>query len=159
MFKEILMLILFTFIPGLELRASIPYGILFLKMNWLAVFIICIIANVILGPIVYIFIDKLMHVFLRIKTIDRCYRFYVEKTQKRIHKYVDKYGILGVVLFIGVPLPGSGSYSGALGSYLLGIEFKKFIIANIIGVLIAGIIVTIVTLTGNGLFNIFIKVI
>jgi len=67
------------------------------------------------------------------------------RTQKNIQKYVDKYGELGVALFIGVPLPGSGVYSGALGAYVIGLKLKKFIIADIIGVLIAGTIVTIIS--------------
>jgi len=80
-----------------------------------------------------------------------------ELINEKIHKYVDKYGLLGVSIFIGIPLPGSGVYSGALGAYLLGINFKKFLIASIIGVLIAGILVTIISLTGVEMFELFIK--
>lgn len=159
MINGILWLVVLTFLPFLELRASIPYGILALKMNWLVVFLICVIANILLGPIVYIFLDKVIHLFLRIKVIDKIYSYYVERTQKRIHRYVERYGLLGVSIFIGLPIPGSGSYSGALGSYLLGIGFKRFVIANIIGVLIAGILVTVISLTGGGIFNFLIKVI
>jgi len=79
--------------------------------------------------------------------------------QKKINKHVDKYGELAVAIFIGIPLPGSGVYSGAIAAYLLGLKYRKFIIANIIGVLIAGIIVTIISLTGAGIFNIFLKLI
>jgi uncharacterized membrane protein len=60
---------------------------------------------------------------------------------------------LGVAIFIGIPLPGTGVYAAALGSNLIGLSYKKFIIADIIGVLIAGIIVTIITLSGRGLFT------
>lgn len=155
----ILLIIAITFLPFLELRASIPYGILVLKMHWLPVFIIAVITNIILGPIVYFFLDKIIYIFLRVKFIDKIYQKYVERTQKKVHKYVEKYGEIAVAIFIGIPLPGSGSYSGALAAYLIGLGYKKFIIANIIGVLIAGIIVTIVTLTGLTTFNIFIKAI
>jgi len=98
------------------------------------------------------------HIFLRIKFIDKIYQKYVERTQKKIHKYVKKYGEAAVAIFIGIPLPGSGSYSGALAAYLIGLGYKKFIIANIIGVLIAGVIVTLITLTGATAFNLFIKI-
>jgi len=84
---------------------------------------------------------------------------YVEKTQKKIHKLVEKYGELSVAVFVGIPLPGSGVYSGALAAYLIGLDFKKFTIANIIGVLIAGTLVTIISLTGMQAFNIFLKII
>jgi uncharacterized membrane protein len=157
MLNNILTLIFLTLLPFLELRASIPYGILVLKINWFLVFFICIIFNIILGPVLYLFLNKIVHIFLRVNFIKRIYDSYVLRTQKSIHKYIEKYGELGVAIFIGIPLPGSGVYSGALAAYLLGLSYKKFIIATIIGVLIAGIIVTIVTLTGSSLLNIFVK--
>lgn len=159
MINDILMIVLVTLLPFLELRASIPYGILRTDFHWSIVFLIALITNMLLGPIVYILLDKVVHIFLRIKIIDWVYQHYVEKTQKKIRKYVDKYGEIGVAIFIGIPLPGSGSYSGALGSYIIGLNFRKFIIANIIGVLIAGVIVTLIMLTGAEALNFFVKVI
>ena len=82
--NNILLIIAITFLPFLELRASIPYGILILKMHWLPVFVIAIITNIILGPIVYFFLDKVIHIFLRIRFIDKIYQKYVERTQKSL---------------------------------------------------------------------------
>lgn len=157
MLNNILILIALTLLPFLELRASIPYGVFNTDLHWLYIFIICVITNIILAPIIYLLFDKIVFIATRIKMIDGLYKSYIERTQKRISKYVNKYGVLGVALFIGIPLPGSGVYSGAVGAHLVGIDFKKFIIASIIGVLIAGILVTIICLTGNGLFSFFIK--
>ena len=159
MLEEMIILILMTFIPFLELRASIPYGILVLHMNWFFVFVVCVIANIVLGPVLYLFLDKFIHLFLKINAVGKCYNFYIKRTQKKIKKYVDKYGLLGVSIFIGIPLPGSGVYSAALGSYLLGLEFRKFIMATILGVLIAGILVAAIVLSGSAAFGFFIKVI
>jgi len=159
MLKTILILIAITFLPFLELRASIPYGLLNTDLNWSIVFIVCVITNILLGPILYVFLDKFIHLFLKIKWINKIYNYYVIKTQKKIHKYVDKYGEIGVALFIGIPLPGSGTYSGALGSYILGLSYKRFFIANIIGVLIAATAVTLIVMFGNGVFDLFIKTI
>ena len=145
MLNQIFNLIFITFLPFLELRASIPYGINVLKMPWPTVFIICIIANIILGILIYFMLEKFVKFFLRYRIFSGPYEKIVLKTQKKIRKYVEKYGELGVALFIGVPLPGSGVYSGALGAYVIGLKFKKFIIADIIGVLIAGTIVTIIS--------------
>ncbi|MCG2719439.1 MAG: small multi-drug export protein [Nanoarchaeota archaeon] len=155
--NEILILIGLTLLPFLELRASIPYGIFNTDLHWSLVFLICVVFNIILAPIIYFFLDKVMHIFLKIKAIDKCWQWWTSKTQKKIKKYVDKYGELGVAVFIGIPLPGSGVYSGALGSYLIGLSFKKFIKAAIIGVLIAGVVVLIVSLTGVGIFKVFVK--
>jgi len=148
---EILQLILMTMVPFLELRASIPFGILILSMDWIPVFIVCVISNIILGMILFPFIQYIVDIATRIRFIDNIYKRYVARTQQRIKKYVDKYGWLGVAIFIGVPLPGSGVYSGSLGAYLIGLQYKRFIIANIIGVIIAGVIVTIASLFGGAL--------
>ncbi len=157
--NEILNLIWITFLPFLELRASIPYGILKTNMHWSLIFLICVITNIILGAVLYPLLDKIIRISTKIKIIENLYQRYVEKTQKKINKYVEKYGELAVAVFIGIPLPGSGVYSGALAAYLIGLKYRKFMIANIIGVLIAGIVVTIVSLTGVELFNVFIKLI
>ena len=155
---EILNIVWITFLPFLELRASIPYGILKANLNWALVFLVCVVTNIILGAVLYPLIDTIIRIFTRIGFIDNLYRRYVRRTQKRIDRYVKKYGYLGVAIFIGIPLPGSGVYSGALAAHLIGLDYKKFIIADIIGVLIAGIIVTIVSLTGVETFDFFIKI-
>ncbi|MBU2561987.1 MAG: small multi-drug export protein [Nanoarchaeota archaeon] len=157
MLREILELVFITFIPALELRASIPYGILKQHMDWVDVFIICVVANILLGILVYFLLDKFVHLVIKVKVIGKVYHKFVERTQKKIHPYVEKYGTLGVALFIGVPLPGSGVYTGALGSYLLGLGYRKFFIACVVGVIIAGVAVTLITLFGSGAWNFFIK--
>ena len=85
----------------------------------------------------------------RFRPIAKVYDIYVQRTQRSIKGYVERYGELGVAVFIGIPLPGSGVYSGALGAYLIGLKFKKFILASVIGVLIAGIIVTALVMSGK----------
>jgi uncharacterized membrane protein len=157
--KAILILILITLIPTLELRASIPYGILRADMHWWAVVLVCVVTNIVLGPLVYLFLDKAMTLLLRFEWLSGIYRRTVTRTQRRIQKSVDRYGEMGVALFIGIPLPGTGSYSGALGAYLLGVGYREFIIANVIGVLMAGTIVTAVVFSGIGAFRVLIKII
>ncbi|MFC1722953.1 COG2426 family protein [Nanoarchaeota archaeon] len=157
MLYEILILVAITLLPFLELRASIPYGILKTDMHWMTVFFVCVVANALLAPVVYFVIDKLLHLVLRWQRLERLWKKNVERTQKRIKKYVDKYGWIGVALFIGVPLPGSGVYSGAIGSYLLGLGYKKFIVAACLGVLIAGVAVTAIMLLGVSGAGFFVK--
>ncbi|MBN1544406.1 small multi-drug export protein [Candidatus Woesearchaeota archaeon] len=157
MLREILGLVIITFLPLLELRASIPYGILQTGLGWVNVFIVCVVTNILLGILVYFLLDKFVHLVVKVKAIGRVYNRFVERTQKKITPYVDKYGTLGVALFIGVPLPGSGVYTGALGSYLLGLGYKRFFIACVVGVIIAGVAVTLITLFGSGAWNFFIK--
>ncbi|MEE9525399.1 MAG: small multi-drug export protein [Candidatus Woesearchaeota archaeon] len=158
MLEEIIILILMTWAPFLELRASIPYGIFVLGMNWILVFFVCVVANLLLVPLVWFFLHHILNLFLKIKSVDKVYKKMVIKTQKKVKPYIKKYGHIGLALFIGVPFPGSGVISGGLGAYLLGFEFKDYLIASIIGVLIAGIIITLISLFGNGIWSVFIKV-
>ena len=168
MLDKILLLILLTLIPFLELRYSIPAGILTgkialpfglalvgLNMPWYTVFIVCVVTNFILGIIIYLILKYVVKYLLRFELFKKYYNKIIARPQRRIKKYVDKYGELGVGLFIAIPLPGSGVYTGALGAYALGLKFKKFIIADLIGVTIAGIIVTILSLSSKGLINLF----
>jgi uncharacterized membrane protein len=115
-------------------------------LPWAQVFVICILANILLGVLVFFFLDKVIHLFLRVDKFSKIHHKIVERSQKKIKPYVEKYGPLGVALFIGVPLPGSGVYTGAVGAYALGLSFKKFMYANVLGVLIAGTAVTLMTL-------------
>jgi uncharacterized membrane protein len=157
--KAILILILITLIPTLELRASIPYGILRAEMRWWTVVLVCVVTNIVLGPLVYLFLDKGIVLLLRFQWLNQVYERTVARTQRRIQKSVDRYGEMGVALFIGIPLPGTGSYSGALGAHLLGLGYRRFIIANVIGVLMAGSIVTAIVLSGVEAFRVLIKII
>jgi len=155
--QAILILILITLIPTLELRASIPYGILRTDMHWETVILVCVVTNIVLGPLVYLILDKAIALLLKFEWLKGIYQRTVTRTQRRIQKSVNRYGEMGVAMFIGIPLPGTGSYSGALGAYLLGLGYRKFIVANIIGVLMAGTIVTLVVLTGVEALQILIK--
>jgi len=155
--NEILNLIWITLLPFLELRASIPYGVFKTEFSLLTIFLVCVITNIILAPIVYFILDNFVGLFTKIKFIDRIYQKIVIRTQRRVHKYVEKYGVFGLALFIGVPLPGSGVYSGALAAYLLGFRKRDFLLAAIIGVLIAGVIVLLVSTAGNSALGFMIK--
>ncbi len=157
MLVEILILVGLTLIPFLELRASIPYGIFNTNLHWGAVFGICVITNIVLGAGLYAFFNQIIAVSTKIKPVYRIYSRYIEKNQKKIKRYIDRYGELGVALFIGVPLPGSGVYSGAIGAYMLGLDKKRFLKAAILGVLIAGTITTLISISGINAFNFLIK--
>jgi len=154
---KFLELIGLTLLPFLELRASIPYGVFNTDYSLTTIFLICTLTNIALAPILYLFLNKFVHIFQRVSLFDKYYQKFVLKSQKKVKKYVDKYGVIGLALFIGVPLPGSGVYSGALGAYILGFKFKDFLYAAIIGVFIAGVIVLLVSTLGNGVLGFMLK--
>ncbi len=150
-------IILLTFFPALELRASIPYGVLVAGIDWWWVVALAVVTNIVLGPILYVLLDKFLHVMLRVGWFGRMWDKFVLPKQKKIHAKVEKYGIWGLSVFIGIPLPGSGVYSGAIGGYLLGFSFKEFFISTVLGVLMAAAIVTAIVLSGAHAFDFLIK--
>ena len=140
--------IVLTLVPGLELRASMPYGILGTASPAWQVVLVAVITNIFLGKIVFVFLDKAVYIFLKNKKIAKWYHGYIDGAQKKVKPYVDKYGFWGLAVFIGIPLPLSGSYTGAMVAYFLGFRYKQFFLANALGVCIAAAIVTVIVLSG-----------
>lgn len=126
----------------MELRLSIPTGILLLEMNWLEVLIVCVATNMALGPTVYFLLQKFASVVTKIRLFNSLYETLVLRTRRRTEPFVKRFGLIGIALFIALPLPGSGSWSGALAAFVLGVGPKRFAIANAVGVLFAGSIIT-----------------
>jgi uncharacterized membrane protein len=144
MMKSVLMLTLITFVPGIELRGSIPVGMFGMRehLSWLSAVLVCLVANVLVGIVVFEIMGPVFTYVRRWAWFERVVWQKLERTRHKVHPYVEKYGEMGLAVFIGVPLPGTGVYTGAFGAYLLGMNRRKFNIANVVGVLIAGVAVT-----------------
>ena len=159
MLRAILVLALVTLIPGLELRASIPLGILGGSWSWLsvdeaslsvaAVVAVCVAANILLGWAVFLLMGPVMRLFEGFGWFQKWIDPLLQRAHRKLGPYVEKYGGIGVAVFIGVPLPGSGVYTGAVGAYLLGVRKRSFAWANVLGVLIAAAAVTAASLLAS----------
>lgn len=139
-------LVFFTFLPGLEARASIPLAFFHREVREaLGVYggvAACFVANAVVGVLTYWLMGPVVQVLRRWPWFDRKVWPWFERTQHKLHPYVEKYGEWGLAVFIGVPLPGTGAYTGAFGAFLLGMDKRKFLVANFLGVLIACVAVT-----------------
>ncbi len=151
--SDLLWVILLTLAPTLELRAAIPYALLVARWHPVLTAVVCIAFNTALAPLVWLFMDKGMHILLRIRWLDRLYQRYSAKKAHKLQRYVDRYGILGLALFIGVPLPGTGVYSGCVAAWIVGYRFRDYLLASFLGCLIAGTIVTLVVASGSEAFS------
>jgi len=143
--NAVIQMIIITLIPWLELRGSIPYGIA-TGMSPLFVFIVCVGTNMALVPIIFFFLDHIFPFIRKYELVDDI----VDGVQKRAKPYVDKYGLPGLAFFVAIPFPGSGAYSGALASYVLGIDRKHSVYAILLGILAAG---AVMTLASMGVFS------
>ncbi|MGI5925152.1 MAG: COG2426 family protein [Lentisphaeria bacterium] len=147
MLRSIVILFLITLLPGLELRASIPVGMfggewVSAGLPWPLVAIICIIANILIGWGVFFLLNPMLYLIRRIPFCERLVVRYLERARKKLKPQIDKYGFWGLAIFIGIPLPLTGAYTGAAGAFTLGMDSKQFMLANVVGVIIAGVIVT-----------------
>jgi uncharacterized membrane protein len=142
MTREIAWVLLATVSPISELRGGIPLGILQYGLDPLFIFFIAVIANaLIFFPVFFalrLFYDKLLY---RIPLFDK----YLDNLRKRGKPKVDKYGFWGLFLFVAVPLPITGAYTGTILAWLLGMDWRKAFPAVGLGVIVAGAIVLLIT--------------
>ncbi len=147
--QHLLYLIVITFVPGVELRGAIPLAITVYKMSPLAAFLIITFVNILIIPVVFLLWDLALFLARKVKFID----IYLKKLDARSRSVIEKYGFWGLTLFVAVPLPGTGAYTGAFIAEIFGMEKKKAFWATALGVLIAGIVVTLLTTGALSVFG------
>jgi uncharacterized membrane protein len=140
--------VLFCLIPIFELRGGLPWAY-FNGMNIYEAFFLCVFINSLVGPLVFLFLSTVNKLLIKWKPYERFFNTFVERARKRVHASVEKYGYLGLAIFVGIPLPVTGAYTGALGAWILGMNRVKSCIAIAYGVLTAGIVISLVILAGE----------
>ncbi|MCQ2593398.1 MAG: small multi-drug export protein [Treponema sp.] len=142
MFKNYLWIFFISMVPLIELRGAIPVSQA-LQMPVIPSYIVCIIGNMIPVPIIYLFARKFLEWGQDKKVIGGICRFFLVKGTGAGEKLQAKAGrgiFIALLLFVGIPLPGTGAWTGTLAASLLDMKFKDTVIAVILGVLLAGII-------------------
>ena len=140
--------------PFIELRGAIPFGILALDMPWYQAFLLSFAANLLPIPVVYFLTRPLFAALRKTKLFSGFIDRFEAKMMKKSEK-VTKYKIIGLFLFVAVPLPGTGAWSGALIAALLDMPLRRALAAIALGVLLAGTVMTLastgvlITLTGG----------
>jgi uncharacterized membrane protein len=153
---EILQVIFVSMLPFFELRGGIPlaFG---LGMDPLVAFVVGVLANIAIVPVIFFFLDYLHKHLMGIRPYARVFNHFLEKVRVRAEKKIGRWGYLGLTLLVAIPLPVTGAYTGTLAAWFFELERKKSMLAIALGVVIAGIIVTLVMLTGASAFGIFVK--
>jgi uncharacterized membrane protein len=139
----LLKLIFVSLLPWIELRGSIPLGIS-MGLDPLYVLAVCTLSDILLIPVLLLLLRFVVPLFLRIESINRLYQWNVVGTLNRYEKY-RKWEQLGLALFVAIPLPFTGVYSGTFVSYLLNLNKKEAFVSIASGASMAGIIVTAVS--------------
>lgn len=140
--KEVAIFII-SLLPILELRGGLIAARI-LGVKFIKAFIICYIANILPVPFILLFINYLFNQMSKWKPTKKIVDWLSNKTLKKKDQ-IDKYGYFGLFLFVGIPLPGTGAWTGSLLAILLNLDKKKSFITIAIGVLAAGIIMSLLS--------------
>ena len=153
MFKKYLIMFLISMVPIVELRGAIPYAAVFGIPTFRAL-IICMIGNMLPVPVIYWFARRVLMWGKDKKYIGKFFTWCIQKGEKGGQKLLEKTGggvYIALMLFVGVPLPGTGAWTGALIASLLEVDIKKSSIAILCGLFMASAIMYIVSygIVGN----------
>ena len=146
-FPKELVVLLIAVLPVLELRVAIPVGINTFGMPWYHAFPLAFIGNLIPVPIIILFLEAITRWLSKIEFFRRALDWLFEHTRRR-GRIVEKYKRIGLVLFVAVPLPITGAWTGSLAAVLFGLKFKHAFLSIFAGILISGTIVTCLCLLG-----------
>ena len=145
--EEILKVILIAASPIAELRAAIPLAILTFDFPWYHALLLAIIGNLLPVPFILLFLEAATRLLSRVPLFKKWLDWLFERTRKR-GKIIQRYKRIGLVLFVAIPLPVTGAWTGSLAAVLFGVSFNHAFLSILAGVIIAGIIVTCLTLLG-----------
>ena len=149
---EILVVLGIAASPIAELRAAIPVAIIQYDFPWHYALLLAVIGNLLPVPFILLFLDAITRYLSRVKFAKRFLEWLFEHTRRR-GKVIERYERIGLALFVAIPLPFTGAWTGALAAVLLGLKFRQAMLSIVIGVIVAGIVVTCATVLGWTVFG------
>ena len=138
-----------SMVPLIELRGAVPIGITYFGLNEYITLAVCVVGNMLPVPIIYLFARKVLLWGSTWKHGSGIFKWILkkgEKAGKKLTKNGDAGMFIALMLFVGIPLPGTGAWTGTLAASMLDMDWKKTSFAVILGVLMAGIIMLVVSL-------------
>ena len=155
MLKHCFIVFLVSMVPLIELRGAIPYGVLYGLPLWLT-YMVAIVGNMLPVPFIYFFARRVLLWGRDKKWIGPFFTWCLEKGEKGGRKLQAKAGrglFWALLLFVGIPLPGTGAWTGTLAASILDMGFKKSVLACMGGVLLAGCIMGVLSHLGVSAFG------
>ena len=142
MFSKYLIVFIVSMIPLIELRGAVPYALI-MGLPVIPSYIIAILGNMIPVPLIFFFARKILEWGKDKKIIGKFFTWCLIKGERGGRKLQAKAGqglYVALFLFVGIPLPGTGAWTGTLAASILDMDFKKSVVSVICGVVLAGII-------------------
>jgi uncharacterized membrane protein len=143
--EELLEVILIAASPIAELRLAIPLAINTFNFPWYYALLIAIIGNLLPVPFILLFLETATRLLSKVAIFKRMLDWLFERTRRR-GRVIERYKRIGLVLFVAIPLPVTGAWTGSLAAVIFGLSFKRAFLSILVGITIAGIIVTCLSL-------------
>ena len=148
---------LISMVPIIELRGAMVYAVVGAGLPEIPALLVCVIGNMLPVPIIYFFARKVLQWGADKKYIGKFFRFCLEKGERGGQKLVEKTGrgglFVALMLFVGIPLPGTGAWTGTLAASFLKMGIRSTTVAVSLGVVMAGIIMTLLSNFGLHIFG------
>ena len=138
MLQKYLWIFLISMVPVVELRLALPYG-LAMGLPFFWTYVVCVVGNFLPVPILILFTQKVLHWCIKIPKIGKYFQKIIDIGEKKATK-VGKYEFWGIWLFVAIPLPGTGAWTGALVASVLQTKFTTACLAILLGVITSGAI-------------------
>ncbi len=133
--------------PISELRGAIPVAISAFDFPWYYAFLLAVIGNLLPVPFILLLLNSVSQLLSKVSFFEPLLNWLFERTKRR-GKIIERYERIGLVLFVAIPLPMTGAWTGSLAAVLFGLKLRHAFLSIFIGVLISGVIVTCATLFG-----------
>ncbi len=140
-------IVIISALPVVELRLALPIAINVFHMAWYKAYCLAVIGNMLPVPILLLFLDSLAELVGRAGMGRRVVNWVFERTRRQ-GKTIERYEKIGLTLFVAIPLPVTGAWTGSIAAFLLGLKFRYAFLSILVGVIIAGAIVTSLCLLG-----------
>ncbi len=140
-------IVVISALPVVELRLALPIAINVFHMAWYKAYCLAVIGNLLPVPILLLFLDSLAKLVGRAEMGRRVVNWVFERTRRQ-GKRIERYEKIGLTLFVAIPLPVTGAWTGSIAAFLLGLKFRYAFLSILVGVIIAGAIVTSLCLLG-----------
>ncbi len=152
MTEQMLIVLLLAALPVSELRGAIPVAISLYHFDPVTAYLLGVLGNVLPVPFVLQLLEPVTSLLRRSSPLDRLIAWLFARTRRRHSATVGRMGALALVLLVAIPLPATGAWTGALVAHVFGIPFRYALPLIVVGVGIAGVIVTLATLGVIGFF-------
>lgn len=141
-----------SMVPLIEQRGSIPVGILAYSLNPALVFIVCLLGSFVPAPFVYFFFNRIL-AWMKTKSVFDKFTNFVEKKVQKGSAKLEKYKEIGLITFVGIPLPTTGLWTGSAVAAFMGLNFKKSMVCVFLGGIISAVLITVFSLVAPAILG------